>query len=696
MIEIVLLIVLIYFIFENDKIRKELINLKAELNKRNNKHFCPNCGYKLDNYNNRNTVPNNNSNTTSVMNNSNNNVVVSNVSVNRTIEKNEVKVVHSDKELKNNLILITGSILLIISALLFLTTTWNYTNGIFKIMILIIMLLIFIATSYIAGNFLHLKHTAKAFYYISLVYIPIIFLSISIFGLIGSFFSITGPGKYIYLAISFLIITLLYYVMYFIKKDKLTGIFSIISSVFSVIFMVAYISTEANIIILGLVIYLLINIIMYLFNIYYVNQKIHKITIITLLAGLLCIILQNNFYSIVLGKIVLSDFIIQLIMFINIYLFFNIIYIKKDIYKGIYPIYIIYLFFILSMLSNTFIYQQLLILISFVLISLISCFSSKKITDEAFLEIGACSFILIVVSIINTINHIAIVPVYLLLIVLCILSFIYYITSDNKLFPAVCTIGLFMITIFSFLLENGYQLFYLSYIALIFIILSLDVIKEKNLKKASEVVSNVTIIILTFTFGKINIWILLFILLYISLCFIIHIINKKGIYKIIAYIYFNIFLAAFLNYLDITSFIVLCRILPITSIILIVLDYYVTPIRDDTNKNYLTVQSLLAMIIISLNNIGSIVNYENLFLTIGLVLLYDCFINYRKIDNTITLVSYATLIPQLYLGFNKLDLDIVIYISSLLLMVYYIVMLYLRKNKNFMILYFVYCYQRVS
>ena len=147
-----------------------------------------------------------------------NEVVVQNTVVNNTNEpikevkpeiKPEIKPVNTatqapkvkltDKEIKNSSILIVGSILIIISALLFLTTTWNVTHNVFKAFILLVMLAVFLSASYIGDKVLNLKQTSKAFYYIALAYIPIIFLAIYLFSLFGDYLSIYGEDKYIYL-----------------------------------------------------------------------------------------------------------------------------------------------------------------------------------------------------------------------------------------------------------------------------------------------------------------------------------------------------------------------------------------------------------------------------------------------------------------------------------------------------------------
>ena len=141
---IIALVVLTISFYQENK------DLRSKISKGNNINYCPKCGYNLRNNNPINTpqqasIPSNNS-----------------------ITKKTTKKKYNEKELKNNLILITGSILLILSALVFLGTTWNTSNDILKFIILFTMLIVFISTSYIANNILNLKNTAKAFYYISL------------------------------------------------------------------------------------------------------------------------------------------------------------------------------------------------------------------------------------------------------------------------------------------------------------------------------------------------------------------------------------------------------------------------------------------------------------------------------------------------------------------------------------------------
>ena len=112
---------------------------------------------------------------------------------------------------KNTAILITGAILIVLSAIVFLTSTWNVIPNILKTMVLVLLTFVFAGASKIAKTKLKLEKTASTFYYIAISYIPIVFISISIFKLFGEYLSIYGQGKYIYYAFSCLATALIYW-----------------------------------------------------------------------------------------------------------------------------------------------------------------------------------------------------------------------------------------------------------------------------------------------------------------------------------------------------------------------------------------------------------------------------------------------------------------------------------------------------
>ncbi|HAB67423.1 MAG TPA: hypothetical protein DCE23_08660, partial [Firmicutes bacterium] len=208
---IILFAVILILLDQNRKLNNENNTLKKmkESPKRPFLSFCPKCGCNLNEY----SAPN----------------IKAQLKVNPNIEINNQKQEEiktkinslTKEEQKNNLILIIGAILIVLSAIIFLLSTWATSGNVTKTIIIFLMLIIFLAISKISESVFNLKQTAKVFFYISLCYLPISLLSISLFGLFGHYLSIYGSGKYIYFSLSCLITSIIYLLI----KEKHDSIF---------------------------------------------------------------------------------------------------------------------------------------------------------------------------------------------------------------------------------------------------------------------------------------------------------------------------------------------------------------------------------------------------------------------------------------------------------------------------------------
>lgn len=147
-------------------------------------------------------------------------------------KENEIR---KQKEQKNISILVTGAICIVLSAIVFLMSTWNSIPNILKTIVLSLLTAVFFGGSYIAKEKFKLEKASQTFFYIAMAYIPICLLSISIFKLFGTYLSIFGDGKYIYLMCSSIFIAFIYYVTYMMKNNKYILYGSLLSQVFSVI-----------------------------------------------------------------------------------------------------------------------------------------------------------------------------------------------------------------------------------------------------------------------------------------------------------------------------------------------------------------------------------------------------------------------------------------------------------------------------
>lgn len=136
---------------------------------------------------------------------------------------------------RNLSILITGSVLIVLAAIVFLTTAWQTIPDFIKTVVLFLVAFVFIGASKLSKEKYHLEKASKTFFYIGMAYLPICLLSISIFGLFGEFLSAAGDGKYIYLGFSTLVLSLLYYFISKRSNDRYLFYGSLLSQILSVI-----------------------------------------------------------------------------------------------------------------------------------------------------------------------------------------------------------------------------------------------------------------------------------------------------------------------------------------------------------------------------------------------------------------------------------------------------------------------------
>lgn len=161
----------------------------------------------------------------------------------------------NEKEQRNTIILITGAVCIVLSAIVFLMSTWNSIPNILKTAVLSLLTLVFLGGSYIAKEKFKLDKASQTFFYIAMAYIPICLLSISIFKLLGTYLSIYGEGKYIYLMFSSLFVAIIYYIMYINKNSENLLYGSLLFQIFSIIAFSLILSNDILIIGINLLLY---------------------------------------------------------------------------------------------------------------------------------------------------------------------------------------------------------------------------------------------------------------------------------------------------------------------------------------------------------------------------------------------------------------------------------------------------------
>lgn len=163
---------------------------------------------------------------------------------------------------KNTMILVSGSILIVLAAIVFLLSTWNTMPNIIKTAILVLLIGVFLGISKFAKKVFKLEQASKTFYFIAMAYIPIVMISISVFKLFGTYLSSVGEGKYIYFSAVSIILAGMYMRLSLKNSSKPLMIFSIIMQIIAVICTCLIFTTNKYVIIAGILLYnLILNII---------------------------------------------------------------------------------------------------------------------------------------------------------------------------------------------------------------------------------------------------------------------------------------------------------------------------------------------------------------------------------------------------------------------------------------------------
>lgn len=141
----------------------------------------------------------------------------------KKIEPPKVKTEEDKQRTINSLLMITGAILIVFASIIFLVTSWEVLDGIIKTLILVAIQIVFYIFSVICDKTFNIPKTSKVFKYLSLVFVPIVLLSLSCFEIIGDYLSIGGDGVLLYFGLAFILSDIIFKVINYIEKDKIIG-----------------------------------------------------------------------------------------------------------------------------------------------------------------------------------------------------------------------------------------------------------------------------------------------------------------------------------------------------------------------------------------------------------------------------------------------------------------------------------------
>lgn len=122
-----------------------------------------------------------------------------------------------------------GVILLLIGGLVLATSTWDTLHNWMKTGLIGLVSLFFFGLAYFSGRVLKIEKTAFAFHVLGSLFLPIVMLSIAYFELLGTYFSFTGDGRYLYGVAGTLVILPIYLLLSVQLKSRLFVWFSYIT-----------------------------------------------------------------------------------------------------------------------------------------------------------------------------------------------------------------------------------------------------------------------------------------------------------------------------------------------------------------------------------------------------------------------------------------------------------------------------------
>jgi hypothetical protein len=175
-------------------------------------------------------------------------------------EKEEIKELSSEEK-KISLLLNLGVGLVSLSGIILISTNWHIITDEIKLLILVLVALLFLGLSKLSENKLKIEILEKNYWLLSMLFIILTILGVGYFQTISQWFSFYGEGKYLYLASTSIMISLLSFITNDKYKNPLYSNICYIGIIGSIISILLQLKLEIEIILI------LINIILIPLNI---------------------------------------------------------------------------------------------------------------------------------------------------------------------------------------------------------------------------------------------------------------------------------------------------------------------------------------------------------------------------------------------------------------------------------------------
>lgn len=562
------------------------------------------------------------------------------------------KKVRNENEKKNILILLTGSVCIVLAAIVFLMSTWTSIPNILKTVVLSLLTLVFLGGSYVAKEKFKLDKVSQTFFYIAMAYIPICLISISFFGLLGNYLSIHGEGKHLYLLFSMLFTAGLYYAISVRKSSKYLLVGSLLSQILSVIFFSLILSNDVAIIYINLLLY---NILLMVLTKKEIFKKLYT-AIPTVIAVLTLFLLIKSEMAISFLTLLIAINFLAL-EFKKSHIFYSYMFNAFWMIFGVYSIF---------MFSDTLAINVMLLLIfgftilTYILGNLIfRNLESKNLINSLFVTTLITLVFLHVASFFVT----NMIPPYIISTFIIVLLAITYNRSETfeRKLSAILIPLYFIATILNVLNElNCSNHFYIIFAFLTFALTELLFRKETPLRLSSFITSHI-FIVSTLLFNSTMVWDTVIYLLLLMGVYIYCVLTEKGTYfKYLGYVTFNLALGAITNLCNLNDFVAYVPM--ISTLLIMVLEYFYPKFKDDFSTIYLAISQIVAYSFISENSVHS--NAEVAMITTlvfsSIAVLYS-----KNEDVLLKLIPLAGAIPILFFA----NTDIAFRITIMLLAV---------------------------
>ncbi len=577
---------------------------------------------------------------------------------------------------RNSLILITGSILIVLAAILFLTSTWNVLPNIIKVITVFLLIFVFLGMSYYADKKLLIPKTSKAFFYIAMIYIPISLLSIAPLGLLGENLK-TGQGLYLYITISSIITSIIYY--FASKKEEKLSYANYLFQILAIFSFFIYLKADYQIYLLGFTIY---NIAILIKNIYFKTkisnrvETILNISLTTLLTLITSILVIANIIS-PINDINVVDLIPTYFITLLLQLIISIYYGRKENYHhatlALYTI--LFIASITVKLDVPILFQQIIMLITLIMLYIRLELDIKNTISLDWIILITTFMTLFIASMTTNYPWLATTLIFITILI----NICRYLKEKWEIHIALSIwLTAFFFYLLIYTLKLGYQEFIicLSITEIIrhFVMLK---VKDIKLKETIELNTNIILIPCLIIYAIDNVLdkatINLLIPLIITITSILNYkTEKKSYHLLITYFAFSILLETIINIipLDLPRYLSFT----ITSLILITIKLIDRkPLKEFKNYMSIYVFALLSVIFLDKN-----INLLLVVITILLTLLFNKKVEHNKILENTSYIFLSILLYTEEVIFYGIELNPIL---SLIIIIIWMKDAYLSKTR---------------